>query len=67
MLPIVTAAPTTETHEQAHLRRLRASVARWERTVEYYASRCMWVEYRRALRTLELTRAALTSASEGWC
>ena len=54
------AAP--ETPEEAHLRRLRATVERWERIARAYQRAGMTAHYRHALRTLDEARRALAGA-----
>ena len=54
-------SPTSETAEAAHLRRLRATVERWQQMVDYYTQRHMRVQLRHARRTLEQAQAALAA------
>ena len=54
-------APVSETAEQAHLRRLKTTVERWERITEHYRSQGMTTQLRHARHTLEQARAALAA------
>jgi hypothetical protein len=45
-------APVVETPEQAHERRLAASIERWRKTADYCRARGMRSELKRAERTL---------------
>ena len=61
------ASPAVETPEQAHLRRLEATVARWQRDADYYRQRGMRTQLKRALRTLEQAQRALANADLVQC
>ena len=61
-----TSSQTAETAEQAHLRRLHASLDRARRDAAYYAARKMWTSHRKAQALVAGYERALASA-EGWC
>jgi hypothetical protein len=70
--PAISAAATgliviSETAEQAHLRRLRATVERWERITAHKRVRRMTVQLRHALTMLDQARAALAAEASRSC
>jgi hypothetical protein len=58
-LPASASAPVIETPEQAHRRRLFASIERWQRAADYARARGMRSELKRAERTLARLERAL--------